>query len=99
MDPSQEQEATPPEEIVSQSSESSSTQELSEALDLARTFGTIRRDASSSGQEIGENLDSVLHRDLSQRLNSLVLVLTRKRVGDNKKTYSITSHIHTIYIT
>ena len=52
---------------------------MNEALDIARSFKTYRRDASTSGQEISQNLDSVLHKDLSRRLDSLVLIPSQNR--------------------
>ena len=57
----------------------SSPKELSETLDLARSFKTIRRDASIAGQEVTKNLDTVLQRDLKRRLNSLVLISEQDR--------------------
>ena len=68
MDPSQDQEkAESPQEIEEEKGHKekvSSPKELSDTLDLARSFKTIRRDASISGQEVTKNLDSVLQRDL-----------------------------------
>ena len=70
VDPSQDKEKkSSPEEAESPEIEISSPKELNEALDIARSFKTYRRDASTSGQEISQNLDSVLH-----RLDSLVLI-------------------------
>ena len=43
-------------------------------MDLASARKRIRADANSSGQECGEALDSALTKNLSRRLNSLVLV-------------------------
>ena len=78
MDPSQDQEkAESPQEIEEEKGQKekvSSPKELSDTLDLARSFKTIRRDASISGQEVTKNLDSVLQRDLRRRLDSLVLI-------------------------
>ena len=77
MDPSQDQEkAESPQEIEEeiQKKKVSSPKELSDTLDLARSFKTIRRDASISGQEVTKNLDSVLQKDLKRRLDSLVLL-------------------------
>ena len=83
VDPSQDKEKSYPEEAEGQevkvssptelSSDTlgrgpvSSPQELSETLDLARSFKTIRKDASSAGQEVTKNLDTVLRRDLKRR--------------------------------
>ena len=83
MDLRQKQEKAPPfVEVEGESfrgSEATGLKELSEALDIARAFKTIRRDASISGQEIDENLDSVLHKQLSKRFNSLVLIPSQDR--------------------
>ena len=46
---------------------------MKETLDLASAYVRIREDAASSGQECGEALDSVLRRNLSRRLSSIVL--------------------------
>ena len=43
-------------------------------MDLASARKRIRGDATSSGQECGEALDSALTKNLSRRLNSLVLL-------------------------
>ena len=51
-----------------------SPKELKEFLDQASAYKRIRGDASSSGQECGEALDSVLRRNLTRRLDSIVLV-------------------------
>ena len=72
VDPSQDQEKSYPEEGLKE--KVSSPKELSDTLDLARSFKTIRRDASISGQKVTKNLDSVLQRDLKRRLDSLVLI-------------------------
>ena len=53
--------------------------ELNKTLNIARAFNTIRRDASNSGQKVEENLGSVLRKDLTRRLNSLVLVSGQDR--------------------
>lgn len=77
MDPSQNrEEASSPETAAENHDDSEVTtpKDLVEALELASAFKTIRRDASSSGQDIGENLDSVLSKDLSNRLDSIVLI-------------------------
>ena len=80
MDPSQDKEKKPsPEEAEGSEIEISSPKELNEALDIARSFKTYRRDASTSGQEISQNLDSVLQKDLSRRLDSLVLIPSQDR--------------------
>ena len=68
MDPSQDQEkATSPQEIEEegQKEEVSSLKELSDTLEVARSFKTMRRDTSISGQEVKKNFDSVLQRDLN----------------------------------
>ena len=80
MDPSQDKEKkSSPKEAESPRSETSSPKDTSEVLDIARSFKTYRRDASTSGQEVSKNLDSVLHRDLSRRLDSLVLIPSQDR--------------------
>ena len=83
VDLRQNQEKAPPfVEVEGESfrgSEATGLKELSEALDIAKAFKTIRRDASISGQEIDENLDSVLHKQLSKRFNSLVLIPSQDR--------------------
>ena len=43
----------------------SSLKELCDTLDVARSFKTMRRDTSISGQEVKKNFDSVLQRDLN----------------------------------
>ena len=76
VDPSQGLEKATSQEKVEEvhKEEVSSPREISDTLDLARSFKTIRRDASISGQEVTKNLDSVLQRDLRRRLDSLVLI-------------------------
>ena len=67
------EEARPQNLDISQgNSRSSSVKELKETLDLASAYVRIRGDAASSGQECGEALDSVLRRNLSRRLDSIV---------------------------
>ena len=81
MDPNQEQEE------VSHSQEADSKDsgapspisELNETLNITRAFSTIRREASKSGHDIQENLDSVLQKDLRRRLKSLVLIPSQDR--------------------
>ena len=70
VDPSQDLEKATSQEKVEEvhKVEVSSQREISDTLDLARSFKTIRRDASISGQE---NC-SVLHRDLKRRLDRIV---------------------------
>ena len=62
VDLRQNQEKAPPSvEVEGESfrgSEATSLKELSEALDIARAFKTIRRDASISGQEVYGKLDT-----------------------------------------
>ena len=53
--------------------------ELNKTSNVARAFNTITRDASNSGQKVQENLSSVLRKDLTRRLNSLVLVPSQDR--------------------
>ena len=76
LDPGQsKEEARPQNPDTSQgNSTSSSLKELKETLDLASAYVRIRGDAANSGQECGEALDSVLRRNLSRRLDSIVLV-------------------------
>ena len=81
VDPNQEQEE------VSHSQEADSKDsgalspisELNETLNITRAFSTIRREASKSGLDIQENLDSVLQKDLKRRLKSLVLIPSQDR--------------------
>ena len=93
MDPSQDLEkATSQEEVEEvQKAEVSSPKEINDTLDLARSFKTIRRDASISGQDVKKNLDSVLQRDLKRRLDSLVLIpdQDRESVIARKPTRSV----------
>ena len=93
MDPSQDlQKATSQEEVEEvQKAEVSSPKEINDTLDLARSFKTIRRDASISGQDVKKNLDSVLQRDLKRRLDSLVLIpdQDRESVIARKPTRSV----------
>ena len=56
------------------SGETSPIIELKETLELASAYKRIKGDAISSGQECGQALDSVLKRNLSRRLDSIVLV-------------------------
>ena len=77
LDPRQckEEAARPRDSNVSKESPGdTSAKELNEALEQASAYRRIRSDASSSGQECGEALDSVLKRNLSRRLDSIVLV-------------------------
>ena len=75
LDPSLNKEEARPQNLdISQgNSRNSSVKELKETLDLASAYVRIRGDAASSGQECGEALDSVLRRNLSRRLDSIVL--------------------------
>ena len=81
VDPSQEQEELSPTKVESQQTDPpvSPIAELNETLNLARAFNTIRRDANNSGVKVQENLNSVLRKDLSRRLNSLVLITSQDR--------------------
>ena len=72
VDPSQDQEKSYPEEGLKE--KVSSPKELSDTLDLARSFKTIRRDASISGQEVTKKLDSVLQRNLKRSSINLRLL-------------------------
>ena len=76
MDSSQDQEGASPTKIVSEESDATArlVAELNETLKFAKAYKTIRRDASNSGLELQENLGSVLQKNLSRRLNSLVSV-------------------------
>ena len=77
LDPRQckEEAARPRDSNVSKESPGdTSAKELNEALEQASAYRRIRSDASSSGQECGEALDSVLKKNLSRRLDSIVLV-------------------------
>ena len=53
--------------------------ELNETLNFANAFNTNRRDASNPGLELQENHGSVLQKNLSRRLNSLVSVISQDR--------------------
>ena len=90
MDPSQEQEEASPSTVETLDSDAvlppSPLAELNETLNIARAFNTIRRDASNSGQKVQENLGSVLQKDLSRRLNSLILVSSQHRESVITKT-------------
>ena len=92
MDPSQKQEEASPLKVGSLDSDAglapSPVAELNETLKIARAFNTIRRDASNSGQKVQENLGSVLRKDLTRRLNSLVLVSGQDRESVIIKTPS-----------
>ena len=61
-------------DVSKQNPGDTSPKELKEFLDQASAYRRIRGDASSSGQECGEALDSVLRRNLTRRLDSIVLV-------------------------
>ena len=77
LDPSQNKEEARPQYLDVgnvNSGETSPVKELKETLELASAYKRIRGDATSSGQECGEALDSVLKRNLSRRLDSIVLV-------------------------
>ena len=90
MDPSQDQEEASPNKVEAQESvpPASPIAELNETLNIARAFNTIRRDANNSGVKVQENLSSVLRKDLSKRLNSLVLVTSQDRESVITKTPS-----------
>ena len=81
MDPSRKQEEVSPNTVEREDSDppASPIAELNETLNIARAFNTIRRDATNSGVKVQENLSSVLRKDLSRRLNSLVLVTSQDR--------------------
>ena len=93
VDPSQDLEKVTSQEEVEevQKAKISSSKEINDTLDLARSFKTIRRDASISGQDVKKNLDSVLRRDLKRRLDSLVLIpdQDRESVIARKPTRSV----------
>ena len=92
MDPSQKQEEASPSTVETLDSDAvlppSPLAELNETLNIARAFNTIRRDASNSGLKVQENLGSVLRKDLTRRLNSLVLVSSQDRESVIIKTPS-----------
>ena len=68
--------ATSQEEVEEvQKAEVSRPKEISDTLDLTRSFKSIRRDTSILSQDVKKNLDSFLQRDLKRRLDS-VLVCT-----------------------
>ena len=77
LDPSQNKEEARPQYLDVgrvNSGETSPTIELKETLELASAYKRIKGYAISSGQECGQALDSVLKRNLSRRLDSIVLV-------------------------
>ena len=81
VDSGQDQEGASPTKIVSEESDAAArlVAELNETLKFAKAYNTIRRDASNSGLELQENLGSVLQKNLSRRLNSLVSVRSQDR--------------------
>ena len=80
IDPNREQEENSPRQTESQEPDASSpVYELNKALNLTRAFNKIKRVENSSDQETQEILESVLQKDLSKRLNSLVLISNRDR--------------------
>ena len=76
MDPSQDLEKATSQEKDEEvhKEKASSPREISDTLELARSFKTIRRDTSISGQEITKNLESVLQGDLKRSSINLRLL-------------------------
>ena len=81
VDPSQNTEDVSPKKVEREGNDppASPIVELNETLNIARAFNTIRRDATNSGQKVQVNLGSVLKKDLTRRLNSLVLISGQDR--------------------